>query len=319
MLAREEPTGKVGKCSLGLRRRNFVAGGLAASLLAASGCARFSPERMPRLFRDSRISKSAHLSVEMIGEGADVVLVPGLGASRAVWLDLAQRLRNRYRLHLVNVAGFAGEAPRSNVSGNIIFSIANDIHRYAKFSRLRSPSIVGHSMGGTIALLLASDFPGCFARAMIVEALPFTGVMFGGPSANVDSMRSTARLELWESWLFYDSAARAEAQLMSNVPSTVTKVLEWKMASNHSVVGRSLYEMLTLDLRPKMSKIKSPLMLVYSDGSRGPGGDPLTPIFVSEYSALGSTTMLQIVGSSHFVMLDQPERFFHAAQVFLAG
>ena len=295
-------------------------GGFAASLLAASGCSRSpSAEKLPRLFGDSRIAIRDHLSIEVIGDGADVVLVPGLGASRAVWFDLARRLRNRYRLHLVNVAGFGGEAPRSNASGNVILSVAKDIHRYIKSSGLRSPAIIGHSMGGTIALWLTSNFPEEFARVMIVEAFPFAGVMFGGETATVESMGPVARLQAVENWLLYGAEARSDAQHMSSTSSAAAKILEWRMASDHSVVRRSLYEMLMLDLRPKLPQITNSLMLVYSDGSRGADGTPLAPLFQSSYSTIKSAIMVQIANSNHFVMLDQPQKFFDVTERFLSN
>ncbi len=48
------------------------------------------------------------ISVQVEGAGPDVILIPGLASSREVWAGLATTLRQQYRLHLVQVAGFAG-------------------------------------------------------------------------------------------------------------------------------------------------------------------------------------------------------------------
>lgn len=52
---------------------------------------------------------SDRLSVEVIGQGPDVILIPGFGCSREVWRATAERLKATHRVHLVQLAGFAGE------------------------------------------------------------------------------------------------------------------------------------------------------------------------------------------------------------------
>ena len=53
---------------------------------------------------------SDRLSVEVMGQGPDVILIPGFASSREVWRPLARRLSATHRVHLVQLAGFAGEA-----------------------------------------------------------------------------------------------------------------------------------------------------------------------------------------------------------------
>ncbi|MBX4159128.1 hypothetical protein K4A07_18570, partial [Lactiplantibacillus plantarum] len=53
---------------------------------------------------------SDRLSVEVVGQGPDVILVPGLASSREVWRATADWLKAAHRVHLVQLAGFAGEA-----------------------------------------------------------------------------------------------------------------------------------------------------------------------------------------------------------------
>ena len=51
------------------------------------------------------------ITVEVEGDGPDVVLIPGLSSPRAVWAPTAERLKTTHRLHLVEVRGFGGDAP----------------------------------------------------------------------------------------------------------------------------------------------------------------------------------------------------------------
>src|SRR5580698_6550482 len=60
---------------------------------------------------------SDRITVTVRGKGPDVVLIPGLTCSSAVWDATVARLEGRYRLHIVQVAGFAGAPSRSNTQG----------------------------------------------------------------------------------------------------------------------------------------------------------------------------------------------------------
>lgn len=60
----------------------------------------------------------------------DVVLVPGLTSSREVWAGEAKRLAPNYRLHLVQVNGFAGQAAGPNATGEILPAIVDELHAY---------------------------------------------------------------------------------------------------------------------------------------------------------------------------------------------
>lgn len=62
-------------------------------------------------------SWSDRITVTVRGHGPDIVLIPGLTCSSAVWDATAAHLEGHYRLHLVQVNGFAGTPPQANAHG----------------------------------------------------------------------------------------------------------------------------------------------------------------------------------------------------------
>jgi pimeloyl-ACP methyl ester carboxylesterase len=72
------------------------------------------------------------ITVTVRGKGPDVVLIPGLACSSAVWDATAARLEGRCRLHIVQVAGFAGSLPRANARGPVIQPTVDAIDAYIK-------------------------------------------------------------------------------------------------------------------------------------------------------------------------------------------
>lgn len=104
-----------------------------------------------------------------------VLLIPGLSSHRDVWAGVAETLDDRYRLHLVQVNGFAGFAPGANASGPVSAPVVEDVARYIRDSGLARPAVIGHSMGGTIGMMLAVCHPESLGRLMVVDVTPFMG------------------------------------------------------------------------------------------------------------------------------------------------
>src|SRR4051812_4807299 len=98
-----------------MNRRIALLSGLALALVGAPAAAqRFQPTRF---------------SVEVIGRGPDVLLIPGLPSGRDVWRATAAALPG-YRYHLLQVSGFAGETARGNRVGPVLAPLADEIIRY---------------------------------------------------------------------------------------------------------------------------------------------------------------------------------------------
>jgi len=92
-------------------RRLVLAGAAAFGLSARTTFAQpaAAPSIDTRLYKEGPLIVRDRFSVEVVGKGPDLIFVPGLSSSRETWKVTADRLRGRYRLHLFQLAGFAGE------------------------------------------------------------------------------------------------------------------------------------------------------------------------------------------------------------------
>src|SRR5438270_12283511 len=108
-------------------RRSALAALAAVSLGAAAHAQAADPNR---LFPGSRVVVRDRFSDEIVGKGKDLVFIPGLASSRATWKATAERLRGKYRLHLIQIAGFAGEPSRANATGEVLIPTAEAIDAY---------------------------------------------------------------------------------------------------------------------------------------------------------------------------------------------
>ena len=162
---------------------------LAACATAPAAQTQHEPARYPPGFQSDRIVVTAQ------GSGSDVILIPGLTSSSSVWDTTVSALVSTHRVHVVQVRGFAGTDAAGNAEGPVSAPVAEEIARYITENHLERPAIIGHSMGGTIGMMLAARHPDAVGRLMVVDMFPFMGAMFGGQTADAvrpvaDQMRS---------------------------------------------------------------------------------------------------------------------------------
>jgi pimeloyl-ACP methyl ester carboxylesterase len=258
--------------------------------------------------------------VTVRGQGPDVVLIPGLASSSAVWDATAKHLEGHYRLHIVQVAGFAGSPPSANAQGLVIQPTVDAIDAYIKTNKLKSPKVIGHSIGGLMGLMLSDQHPEDVGSLMIVDSLPFFSALFGAKDAATAAPQAAAMRDsiLAET---QDAYAQSEKEFIPSLvksPEGLKAATAWAIASDKSVVARAMYEDMTTDIRPKLREIKTPVTLLYPwDASTGMSQAAVDGLYQESFAPLPNKTIVRIDGSFHFIMLDQPDAFAAQVDTFL--
>lgn len=264
----------------------------------------------------------SHISVETRGVGPDVILIPGWGSSREVWAVEADRLDDDHRVHLVQVAGFAGAAAPSDASGPVLAPLVQELDAYIAREGLQQPAIIGHSMGGLAALSLARMRPERVGRVMLVDTHPFYSALFN-PSATVaDATPQAAAMARGIVDASPVDFARMQRFGMSRLVANAERreeVADWTIASDRAVLAQAMYEVMTTDMRGELAAVQTPLTVLYAyDGAMGPQAQ-IDAVWQSAYAAAPQARVLRIDDSRHFIMLDQPEAFHASVASFLAA
>lgn len=264
---------------------------------------------------------SERISVETVGSGPDVVLIPGLSSSPDVWRSTVAAMPG-YRYHLVHVAGFAGKPAAANGSGPVLAPVGEEIARYIREQRLDRPAIVGHSLGGAWAIMVAGRHPEVASRVMVVDMLPFLGAMFGPPGSTPESVRPIA-----EQMRSAITAATGEAR-RKNIEQTIAgmvrteslrpAIVEHSLASDAAASAQAMYELITTDLRPDLANIKVPLTVLFVR----PQGAPVTEAQMEQFYKLSyanapEAVLKRVPDAYHFIMLDEPETFQRELREFM--
>ena len=265
-------------------------------------------------------AQPTRFTVEVRGKGPDVILIPGLASSRAVWEPTAKALEGRYRLHIVQVNGFAGSPAGANAEGPIIDGMVEELAAYVAGNKLDRPAVIGHSMGGFTGLALARRHPESLGRLMVVDAFPFFSILIQAKDAAA-AEPVAARTRANFATLSEDDLLKVQTRTMKSLVKNEQgqkDAIAWSMASDRKVVGQVTYEVMTSDLRGELAAITTPVTVLYAkDASMGFVGNIIGGVYKDNYATLKGVRIIEIDNSLHFIMVDQPEAFLREVETFL--
>lgn len=299
---------------------------IAAALLLAAA--------QPALAQDGHVNHAAHghqhaafasdrIHVAVEGQGPDVIFIPGLSSSPAVWQGAVDHLNGAYRVHRIHVQGFAGAPAEGNATGPVAAPVAEEIARYIREQGLTKPAVVGHSMGGTMGMMLAARHPDLVGKLMVVDMIPFMGAMFGPPGTTAESVVPVA------DQVFTAQSTAPREQYLTQAKAAVTGMIRTEAArpgplndvetSDQQVSAAAFRELIVTDLRPELSKITAPVEVLYVKFNDPRMTDAITDaIYQMSFATLPGAKLKRIDDSAHFIMLDQPAAFYGDLDAFLA-
>jgi pimeloyl-ACP methyl ester carboxylesterase len=259
--------------------------------------------------------------VDVIAPGANkpkMILIPGLQSDGAVWSSTVTHFKDRYECHVLTLAGFAGQ-PSLPAGQPFLETVRDQLAAYIRDHRMKSPVIVGHSLGGFLALWLSAENPGLTGPLVIVDSLPFLpGAYLATATAEsmkdqATSLRAMVGSMQGDAWVTYQKGNPSLKSMMSN-DADIALATEWGIKSDPKTVATAMFELFQTDLRTEVSRIQSPTLLLaalkgYPEGS--------IQIYQTQTQPLKNMRLEAFPEARHFIMFDAPARMFETMDSFL--
>lgn len=256
--------------------------------------------------------------VEDHGSGEPLVLVHGLATTRVIWRRVVPILSAERRVITLDVPGFGGSPPAG--AGFDLEEVAARIAAELERAGVPHPfDLVGHSMGGAVALTLAGADPDAVRRLVLVapaglRPIPAPGgLAFGIAAAWGIALRRQASplADLdWGRRLLMTPGTAAPSALP---PAEVRAMLAASRGATR--IAAALATVASADLRELVRSLPVPVGTVWGERDRiiPPGG-------VTTLLALRPEAPVRMVErAGHIPMMERPAAFATALDAVLAA
>lgn len=252
--------------------------------------------------------------VKKTGKGnQSLIFIPGFASSGDVWSETAAKFENNFTCYTLTMAGFAGTKPQAEASFK---DWENGIAAYIRNNKINKPIIIGHSMGGGLALAIAADYPELAGKIVIVDALPCLAAMSDpnfSSKENNDCSSTITQLTAMNDEQFRKMQAQAIPRLLAD-PSMQETVIGWSVKSDRKTFAKMYCDFLNTDLREKIKNIQCPSLILLESFFVN-----LKPTIESQYRNLKNANMQYASKGLHFIMYDDKDWYLSQLTNFLSS
>ncbi|WP_445383005.1 alpha/beta fold hydrolase [Robiginitalea sp. IMCC43444] len=255
------------------------------------------------------------IHVEVTGKGKPVLLIPGFTVPGEIWESTVEQLQENHECHIITIAGFAGKDP---IDFPWLPKVNNALEAYIEEKQLSDLTVIGHSLGGTVATWLASRENNKISKIVLVDALPATGAIMI-PNFNPDNLAYDSPFnnqQLAMNQAEFEQMATGMSQGMSLNPDAQKKIEEWIIMADRKTYVYGYTDYLKLDLRDDLKNISIPVTIIAAE--KPFGKEMVTQTYQSQYANLSHFDLIIAENSAHFVMFDKPEWFTEQIQRILS-
>lgn len=262
-------------------------------------------------------------AVKKAGQGKPIIFIHGLYCSGAIWDEAVAHYKKGYTCYEITLPGFGGQAPIR--SDSILKTMTLELADFIRENKLEKPVIIGHSLGGWLAMQLGIWYPELPGKLVCVSTGPFLPAFMMGATATPDSSRPMAiQMKERMSSLTAEQVRDAQKYMLAGMISdsaNIQKVSDMAISSDSPTQGEVMYELYTTDLRDQLPAITCPVLALgdwIAYKNYGATRESVLENYQQQYSKAPQTVIAINDVSKHFIMLDQPKWFFEQVDAFLA-
>jgi pimeloyl-ACP methyl ester carboxylesterase len=245
---------------------------------------------------------------EVYGRGRPVILLHGWLGSWGLWQDTMAYLGRFYRTYALDFWGFGDSGKKRETYA--VQDFVSLVDQFMEQLGIAQAPLVGHSMGGTVSLSAAIQYPERVSKVVVVGS-PIVGSslsillkLFGRRPIG-----TIVHHNLWAFKLSY----RLLAPFYSRDPDWAAMMDRDISRTTLESFQLSIASLRRTDLRPVLKEIHMPAMGMYGDKDIVVHPKQWQPML----DGIPTARIERFPDSGHFIMLDEPKKFMEALKNFL--
>ena len=259
---------------------------------------------------------SLQLNAGTYGEGPDLVLLHGLFGSHENLRNLGKALSAHYRIHALDLRNHGGSFHSDSMT---YFDMANDVLHYLKENSITQTHIIGHSMGGKVAMQTALLFPRWVSSLSILDMAPVnyehynvknrhTQILYGLKKLSETQLNDRTQANAIMSSYVKDAGVRAF--LLKNLRKSTEGSLHLRININAIIDNYP-----AIADAPKGTLYDGPTLFL-----KGEYSDYILPAYRNETLELFPKAKLKVIkGTSHWLHAEKPIAIYNAIHDFLSS
>ncbi|MDP1743250.1 MAG: alpha/beta hydrolase [Candidatus Amesbacteria bacterium] len=220
------------------------------------------------------------VNYEVSGSGKqNLIILHGWGGNLTEWLPVAKILETRYKIWLLDFPGMGGSPKPPDSWG--IYDYAKFVEDFIKSEKLKDITIIGHSFGGRVAIILGARSQELVSRLILVDA---AGLRIKSLMANL--------------FAIFAPLGRLFPQTIKNLFGSS----DYRTAGN---MRKIFVNVIRDDLRSEMFKIKIPTLIIWGEK------DITLPLIQAKVikEAISGSILRIVWGAKHWPHLEKPDDF----------
>ncbi|MBV9699699.1 MAG: alpha/beta hydrolase [Candidatus Eremiobacteraeota bacterium] len=252
-----------------------------------------------------------------------LIFIPGLTCGPWEWSGQITHFGPQYTIYALTLPGFDGRPP---IGGPLFATVTADFWQLLDERHIVKPIVIGHSLGGTLGFMLATQHPDRLGGVVALDGLPiFPLALFMQPDAlRAMVARAAAQMAAMTTAQFMDYQRTVTLPGYVRSPQDVEAIAPLVAKSDPAATGRWFQEDVLLDLRPALPKAAVPIqLLVPFDAAADsqyhiPSAEAKRSFYAGIVKGAPDVTLTVIPDARHFAMYDQPQAVNSAIADFLS-
>ena len=236
------------------------------------------------------------------GKGKDILVLHGWGANINTVLPIVNLLKDKFRVHALDLPGFGqSQEPKEPIDS---FKYADIVKNYIDNMGIKKLTLIGHSFGGKISIILGSKYPELIDKIVLVNSaglIPKRGLKYYIKVYSFKTIRF-----IYKNLFFWLKNEEKVEKFYKKFGST-----DYKDASG--IMRKILVIVVNENLFPLLNKIKAPTLLIWGDK------DTATPLYFGKImeKEIPDSGLVIFEGAGHYSYLDDYQRFSVILRNFL--